>query len=53
MNDTYMAMCRYGVPMTKHRTSERNIVICMLIVYVQGAVIESLFVEFARKNNKL
>ena len=33
-----------------HRSSERNIVICMLIVYVKGAVIELLFAEFARKN---
>jgi len=38
--------------MTKHRTSERNIVICVLLVYVKGAVIDLLFALFGRKSNK-
>ena len=36
----------------KARTSERNIVICLLLVYVKGAVIDLFFALFGRKSNK-
>ena len=36
----------------KARTSVRNIVICLLLVYVKGAVIDLIFALFGRKSNK-
>jgi len=52
MNTMYMVMRLYGIPITKQRTCERNIVICMLIADVTGAIIKLFFAELANKNNK-
>jgi len=45
----YMVMRLYNIPLTKQRTCERNIVICMLIADVTGAVIKLFFAELANK----
>jgi len=44
-----MLIRRYGIPITKQRTCERNIVICILIADVTGAVIKLFIAELANK----
>jgi len=45
----YMLIRRYCIPITKQRTCERNIVICILIADVTGAVIKLFVAELANK----